>query len=222
MSLAPAVFSAAAVVASIAALRGVRPRPSTRSLDARCRDALTVRRRRAALAAALPEAIRRLAAELTAGRSLERALASVGRATPAPLGPALEQAVREHAQGAPIEGALGAALPRDPASHALAAAVALHRRSGGDLPRLLRGLASSLDERARVEGEIRSLTAQARFSAVIVPLLPPVALLGLYLVDERGVQLLLTTPLGLMLVAAAAWLNVVGALVIARITRSIA
>ena len=43
---------------------------------------------------------------------------------------------------------------------------------GGDLARLLRDSARALEEQARLEGEVRAATAQARFTGLIVVLLP--------------------------------------------------
>ena len=55
---------------------------------------------------------------------------------------------------------------------ALVAACLLQRRAGGDLGRLLREGARALEDQARLEDEVRSATAQARFTALIVVLLP--------------------------------------------------
>jgi tight adherence protein B len=104
----------------------------------------------------------------------------------------------------------------------LSAGLALHRRTGGDLPRLLRELARTLDERRRVEAEVGALTAQARFSARIVPLLPPVGLAGMALLDPASVGALVGTPLGLAVVGVAAMLDVAGAVAIRRLAAGIA
>jgi tight adherence protein B len=68
-----------------------------------------------------------------------------------------------------------------------------------------------------VDAELRALTAQARFSAVVVPLLPLGALGILALAEPRGVRLLLTTEIGLLVIGIAAVLDVVGALLIRRL-----
>jgi tight adherence protein B len=171
--------------------------------------------------AGLPEVLRRLAAELAAGRTLERALASAGRSGPAELGEALRGAGEGLARGVPLERALTSALPRDPACRLLAAALALHRRSGGDLPALCRDLARTLDERQRVEAETAALTAQARLSARVVPLLPPASLLALSALDPAALRLLLGTPAGLLLLGLAGALNLGGALAVRRLVRGI-
>ncbi len=48
----------------------------------------------------------------------------------------------------------------------------LQRRAGGDLARLLRDSAAAFDDQTRLEGEVRAATAQARFTGVVVVLLP--------------------------------------------------
>jgi tight adherence protein B len=52
------------------------------------------------------------------------------------------------------------------------AACLLQRRAGGDLARLLRQSARAMEEQARLEGEVRAATAQARFTGLLVGLLP--------------------------------------------------
>ena len=52
-----------------------------------------------------------------------------------------------------------------PAYDTLVAAILLQRDAGGDLAGLLRGVARSLEESARVAADARTATAQARFTA---------------------------------------------------------
>ena len=99
--------------------------------------------------------------------------------------------------------------------------ISLQLRAGGDLPALLRSLARRLDERRGVNAEIRALTAQARLSARVVPLLPVVGLALAALLDAGAVRLLLTTAPGLAIVAVAAVLDLVGLLAIRAIARGI-
>ena len=54
----------------------------------------------------------------------------------------------------------------------LVAACLLQRRAGGDLARLLRERRGAIEEQARLEGEVRAATAQARFTGLLVVLLP--------------------------------------------------
>jgi tight adherence protein B len=213
LALAVAVASAARPGPRLASARPGLARVSTR---------WKLRRERRHAMAALPDALRRLAAELAAGRTVERALGSTATSIPPPLGPALAAAGRGVAAGQPVDAALRQALPPDESSALLAAAFGLQRRLGGDLPRLCRELARTLDDRLRVESDVRSLTAQARFSAAVVPLLPPFGLGALFALEPAGVGRLLTTPFGLLVVGLAAALNLAGALAIRRLVRGIA
>ena len=55
---------------------------------------------------------------------------------------------------------------------ALVAACLLQRRAGGDLARLLRESARAMEDQSRLEDEVKAATAQARFTGLIVVLLP--------------------------------------------------
>jgi tight adherence protein B len=165
----------------------------------------------------LPGLARRLAAEVGAGRTLVRALRTAAVDAPPPLAAALAATSARLAAGGQAWEILGRALPGNGGCRLLAASLELQGRAGGDLPRLLRSLASALDDRAQVEAELRALTAQARFSAIAVPLLPLGALGLLWLAEPRGVTLLLTTPIGLAVVGVAAVLDLTGALAIRRL-----
>ena len=126
---------------------------------------------------------------------------------------------RRAAAGEDIAAALATALGQR--ARFAAAAVSLQLRAGGDLPALLRSLARRLDERRGVNAEIRALTAQARLSARVVPLLPVVGLALAALLDAGAVRLLLTTAPGLAIVAVAAVLDLAGLLAIRAIARGI-
>ncbi|HEY3614982.1 MAG TPA: type II secretion system F family protein [Gaiellales bacterium] len=166
----------------------------------------------------LPDALRRVAAELGAGRTPDRALAAAA-AVGGGAGEAFALAGRRAAAGEEIASALAAALGER--ARFAAAAVSLQLRAGGDLPALLRSLALRLDERRGVNAEIRALTAQARLSARVVPLLPVVGLALAALLDAGAVRLLLTTAPGLAIVAVSAVLDLAGLLAIRAIARRI-
>jgi tight adherence protein B len=166
----------------------------------------------------LPDALRRVAAELGAGRTADRALVAAASAGGA-AGEAFALAGRRAASGEDIAAALATALGER--ARFAAAAVSLQLRAGGDLPALLRSLARRLDERRSVNAEIRALTAQARLSARVVPLLPVVGLALAALLDAGAVRLLLTTAPGLAIVAVAAVLDLAGLLAIRAIARGI-
>jgi tight adherence protein B len=108
------------------------------------------------------------------GHSLRGALEEAAGSVDGAAGHELRRAGAELAAGATTEGALEAmrARVRSPRIDAIVAACLLQHRAGGDLARLLRHSARSMEEQARLEAEVRAATAQARFTGLLVALLP--------------------------------------------------
>jgi tight adherence protein B len=115
-----------------------------------------------------------LADAIGGGHSVRGALAAAAPALEGPVGAELRRVAAELELGARTEEALEA-MRRRIRSHGIdtiVAALLLQRASGGDLAHLLRDCARSLEEEARVEADARAATAQARFTGLIVVLLP--------------------------------------------------
>jgi tight adherence protein B len=115
-----------------------------------------------------------LADALGGGHSLRGALVEAAGGVDGAAGHELRRAAGELAAGASTEEALEAMRARVPSSRLdiVVAACLLQRRAGGDLARLLRESARAMEDQARLEDEVRSATAQARFTGLIVVLLP--------------------------------------------------
>jgi tight adherence protein B len=121
----------------------------------------------AALALALADALR-------GGHSLRGAIGQAAAGLHGPAGRELRRVAAELDLGARTEDALEAMRSRV-RSHAIdtiVGAALLQRRAGGDLARLLRESALALEDQARLEQEVRAATAQARFTGLLVVLLP--------------------------------------------------
>jgi tight adherence protein B len=115
-----------------------------------------------------------LADALGGGHSLRGALAEAAGGLAGAPGQELRRVARELALGARTEAALDAMRMRA-RSHGvdtIVAACLLQRRSGGDLARLLRDCARSLEDQERLMRDARAATAQARFTGAIVVALP--------------------------------------------------
>jgi tight adherence protein B len=132
------------------------------------------RRFRAAVDAGVPELAVAIADALAGGCSLRSALAEAAAGTSGAAGQELRRTAAELAAGAATDDALEAMCrrARSPGMDVLVASCLLQHRAGGDLARLLREGARALEDQARLEAEVRSATAQARFTALIVLLLP--------------------------------------------------
>ena len=142
-------------------------------LAARLLAARRARYRRAVDAEAAAVALA-LADALSGGHSLRAGLAEAAAGLTGPAAHELGRVAAELAAGARTEQALEAMRARvgAPRIDALVAACLVQRRAGGDLALLLRECAEAFGDQSRLEDEVRAATAQARFTGVIVVLLP--------------------------------------------------
>jgi tight adherence protein B len=122
----------------------------------------------------LGDTITLLSNALKAGYSFAQALASVSRNASPPISEEFGRAVREIALGIPVDDALNHMVQRNKSEDfdLLVTAVQIQRVVGGNLAEILDTIAFTIRERVRIQGEIRTLTAQARVSGIIITLLP--------------------------------------------------
>lgn len=184
--------------------------------------ALTRRRRRDRLAAAAPAVARALADGLAGGHSVRGALAAAGHGgIPGPAAAELRTVGAELALGDRTDAVLERWRARagHSAYDAIAAAIMLQREAGGDLARLLRGLAAALEDQVRAEADARSLTAQARFTALIVAVLPLIGAVLAELASPGYLANLVAQPLSAILVATSCALQMLAWISVRRISR---
>jgi tight adherence protein B len=178
-------------------------------------------RRRGALAAGAPVIARALADALAGGHSVRGALATAaaGGGVPGPAGEELRHAAARLELGERTDDVLAALARRAGPGpiDTLVAAIGLQADAGGDLAALLRSLAGALEERARTAADARSATAQARFTALVVSVLP---LAGVALGELAAPGLaaaLFTAPLPALLAGTALALQVAALVCVRRI-----
>jgi tight adherence protein B len=143
------------------------------ALVARLLRARRARYRRAVDAGVAAVAIA-LADALGGGHSLRGALVEAAATVDGAAGHELRRTAVELAAGVPTADALEALRTRGGGGRldTLVAACLLQHRAGGDLARLLRESARAMEDETRLEHEVRSATAQARFTGLLVVLLP--------------------------------------------------
>ena len=154
-------------------------------------------RRARAIAAAVPETLELVGAELRAGGTVDTALGTIARgdgplaadairlATRVHLGAALPDALQTWARERPVGGV-----------EAAAGALALSATVGGRAADALDALASSLRDRFAVAAEARALSAQGRYSAWVIGVAPIGYLACSAVIDPRTVHNLFGTASG--------------------------
>ena len=178
-------------------------------------------RYRRAVEAGAPQIAVAIADALAGGHSLRGAIEEAGRSVDGAAGHELRRAGAELAAGAGTEQALESmrGRVRSPRLDVVVVACLLQRRAGGDLARLLRDSARAMEEEARLEGEVRAATAQARFTGLLVALLPVGGALLAELASPGWFAGLWSSFLTAWLVGIAVILQLVAALLMHRLGR---
>jgi tight adherence protein B len=170
--------------------------------------------------AQLPDSLERLASALRAGSSPTTAFVSLAHEAPEPLGAELRVVAAEVEHGAGMAAAVGAWAAHQGASPAVrlaASALSLGVAAGGEVARSMDRVAATLRERRELQAEVHSLATQARASAGVLGM-APLGFTALVSTIEPGmVRFLVTTPIGLLCLAAGLALEVAGILWMARI-----
>ena len=168
---------------------------------------------------ALPDAIDLMARALRAGHSSGSSIEIIAEQSPAPLSDEFGRCFQQQKFGIPFREALLELGQRVPSKdlHFLITAILVQKETGGDLTQILDRATTVIRERIRIEGEVRSYTAQGRLTGWILAALP-VVMLGLINVMTPGyTHVLFTDPLGQKLMYAGAGFITVGALIIRKI-----
>jgi tight adherence protein B len=168
-----------------------------------------------------PSAALTIADALTAGHSIESAVALAARTRGGPVGSELRRLSCDIELGVPIDGAI-ASLRRRAGSRGMdliLATISVQRRFGGNLAGLLRGVSDTLEEQARDEREARVATSQARLTANLVVAMPLLGMLVAEFASPGMLGRILGAPSGRLLIAAALCLQAMGMVAIRRIGR---
>ena len=178
-------------------------------------------RYRRAVDAAAGEIAVAVADALSGGHSLRGALMSAAVGVRGPAGHELQRVAMELELGAATDDALEGMRRRiaEPGIDVIVAGALMQRRAGGDLAGLLRTAARAFEDEARLLGEVRAATAQARFTGMVVVLLP-LGGAGLAELGSPGfIGGLAASPLSAVLVGMAIAMQVGAAFAIRRLAR---
>ncbi len=146
----------------------------------------------------MPEGMDLLSRSLRAGHTLQSAMEIVSSEIAHPLGTEMKIAFEEQRLGLGLNKALGRMADRV-ASQDLrffVTAVLIQTETGGNLAEILENIGQLIRERLKLKGKISGLTAEGRFSALILALLPIGIFLILYFVNPNYIRILIAEPIG--------------------------
>lgn len=171
---------------------------------------------------AIPAAANALADSLAAGRSLRSALTELAAFLEGSAASEFERLGRELELGASTVAAIEGLRQRlsSPRIDEFCAALLAGRQAGGDLAALMRRFAAAAAAQDRAARDARSATAQARFTGLLVGLMPAGAAAFTELLNPGFIAAILRSPVALILVGLALAMQVGGYLLIRRLAMS--
>jgi tight adherence protein B len=158
---------------------------------------------------------------LKAGYSYLQAVNSVAKEMPDPISKEFARVLKEMRFGLDQRQSLMNLLDRVDSEDLklMVTAIIIQKETGGNLSEILDNIASTIRDRVRLQGEVKTLTAQGRFSGLIVALVPFVLGLFMYMVNKPYIMLLFREPAGRLMLGVALVNEVIGVLLIRKIIK---
>jgi tight adherence protein B len=179
-------------------------------------------RRQRQIVALLPDFLEHVLRALVAGNTLEEAFAEAARDSAEPLRELFLGVARQIRLGSPIEDTLSqvADVHNLPDVRVLAMSARVNRRYGGSIRNMLRSLVQVIRARGTAARELRALTAETRFSALLLFIIPLAITLFILLRNPAFYNDMLGDGVGRLLLLTAAGLQILGGLIIWRMLRA--
>jgi tight adherence protein B len=176
------------------------------------------RRKTARFEKQMPEAMDLLARSLRAGHTLPATMELVAQEVQPPLGKEMRITYEEQRLGLSISQALRRMGERVVSQDLryFVTAVLVQNETGGNLAEILENIGTLIRERMQLKGKVQALTAEGRFSALVLMGLPLVTFLAIYIVNRNYIMTLFTDPLGKKMLTAAMVSMAIGAWVMKK------
>lgn len=149
---------------------------------------------------AFPDAVSRMASSLRAGYSLQMAIEALTEDLTNLVAVEFKKVLSELEVGQSFEAALQGMLERidAPDLRLFIASVIIQRESGGNLAELLDNLEAAIQERFALRRELSAATSQARFSGIVLSLLPVFVGAIVYFIHRDYILFFFQDPVGQM------------------------
>lgn len=167
----------------------------------------------------LVDALMLISNSLKSGYSFLQGIELVGEEAPEPISTEFRRMMREVNLGLQVEDALDHLVERVPSEDLdlVVTSVKIQRTVGGNLAEVLDKIIHTIRERIRIKGEINTLTAQGKLQGIILTLLPPAMMFGIYCMAPDFMSPLFTTLMGKLMLGWAFILQSIGAFMINKI-----
>jgi len=166
-----------------------------------------------------PEALDLLGRAVRAGHAFTTGLEMISKESPEPLSGEFRTTFEEQNFGLPLRDALLNLTERVPIVDVrfFVTALLIQKETGGNLAEILDSLARVIRDRFRIYREVKVRTAQGRLTAGILIALPLMMMVILSVLNPRYIGVLFTDPVGPIVLATAAGMQLVGSAILWKI-----
>jgi tight adherence protein B len=166
----------------------------------------------------LPEAMELVARALKAGQAFSGGLKMVADESGDPIGTEFSKILDELNFGVGVPDALKNLAKRIdcPDLKFFVISVLIQRESGGNLAEILENISYLIRERFKLHGRVRTLAAEGKISAYVLIAIPFFLATFMYLVQPNYITLLITDPIGRIMLGSAFLMMVIGTFVMRK------
>ncbi len=178
-----------------------------------------IRKRKNSFTEQLGDCLITVANALRAGYSFQQAMEVIANEMESPISQEFSRLTTDLKMGVPLEEALNQMDKRVDSSDftLVVTAVLIQREVGGNLAQILDTISDTIMERIRMKREINALTAQGRFSAIILLILPFAMGLFMLVVNPDHIKLLFEESAGQIAIGVSVIMDIIGFLLIQKI-----
>jgi len=166
----------------------------------------------------LPDALELLARALKAGHAFTGGLKVVAEEFDDPIGTEFDKALNEINFGLGLPEALKNLSSRVDCDDLkfFIVSVIIQRETGGNLSEIIENLSRLIRERFKLQGRIRVLSAEGKFSAIVLIALPFVVVFAISVINPGFIRVLIEDPIGKILILCGVTLLVMGIFVMRK------
>lgn len=167
----------------------------------------------------LPEALDLLARAVRSGHALTSGLELISKEMNKPISAEFAATVDEINLGLTMKEAMENLCERVPVTDLrfFSTAILIQKETGGNIAEILDNISRLIRERIQFKRQVQALTAEGRYSAVILICLPMFMFFYMYLVNYEYISLLWEEKLGQYMLFGAIVMQIIGSYVIKRI-----
>lgn len=96
-------------------------------------------------------------------------------------------------------------------------AIAITRRTGGNVAEGLEQIATTIRDIMRIENQIRAMTSQGKMEGIVMGIMPFVAIIGFYCFDKEMIMPLFTDPIGHCILVTIGFCDLIAIVVIRKV-----